>query len=201
MDETVFYLIRHAEAEGPRDRLAGRAPIGLSDRGRRQSARMAAWMRRRLGERGVGAVLTSPVRRARETAEPLARCLGRPAEPREALAEVAFGRWEGARFAALEDDPAWRRWNAFRSGAAAPEGESMAAVQARVVEELLRLRDSWPASSLAVVSHAAIVRASLAWFLGMPLDLVLRLGVRRGGISVLRVGARGARLDALNLRP
>src|SRR5215210_6640675 len=66
-------LVRHAE---PRrvgaGEVDGPADPGLTDRGRQQAERLAAW----LAVEPVDAVITSPLRRARETAAPVASALG-----------------------------------------------------------------------------------------------------------------------------
>lgn len=198
---TTFRLVRHGRTQGAADLLAGRSAIGLSAEGRRQATGLARWLRDRLAPDGLAAVYSSPVRRARETAEPIARAFELDPVPVEGLTEVDFGRWEGRSFAELERDPAWTVWNRFRAGARAPDGETMGDVQARAVGELLRLRELHPGEEIAVVSHAAVLRTVACHFLGLSLDLALRLEVDPGSQAELWLGEETARFRSWNVRP
>ena len=85
-------LIRHAESVGNRElRLQGQAEFPLTERGRRQAEELAA----SLAERQVIAVYSSPIRRALDTAEAIARPLGLTVEVQAALQEYDFGKLSG----------------------------------------------------------------------------------------------------------
>ncbi|HLV21570.1 MAG TPA: histidine phosphatase family protein [Polyangiaceae bacterium] len=192
---TTLLLVRHGLTAAVGHALAGRADEpGLGDEGWAQAQRLADWLH------GVqpSAVYTSPIRRAVQTAECIAARLQQRAQARPALTEVDFGAWTGRRFEALDDVERWRRFNTFRSGTAPPGGEPMSTVQARVVGELLGLRDAHPDATVVVVSHADPIRSALAHFLGVPLDLMLRLSVDPASTSALELGDWGATLRFLN---
>jgi probable phosphoglycerate mutase len=192
---TTFYLIRHAEREGDQQRLVGRAEgVRLSARGRRQAARVAE----RLAHDSLNHVFSSPMERAQETAEPLARAHGVSVEISHAVTEIDFGGWTGRTFPELAADDEWRKFNAFCSVTCPPNGEGMPAVQARVVGEILRLRKILPDSRVAVVSHGDPIRVAIAYFLGAPLDLFERIEIRLASVSVLTMDEAGARLLRLN---
>jgi probable phosphoglycerate mutase len=126
--------------------------------------------------------------------------LGEEVRPCEALAEVDFGDWAGRRVDDLRaGDPRWRWWNEFRSGTPAPGGETAVEVQARVVGEVLRLRSVHPETVVALVSHADVIRAALAWALGVPLDLARRLEVGLASASVVAIGDGGPWVLGVNL--
>mgnify|MGYP001272979075 CR=1 FL=1 len=186
---TTFYLIRHAEKDAPEDVLAGRTPgIGLSERGRRQAEAIA----QRLAAEPIRAVCASPVQRAKETAEPLARTRGVQVQTRAGLHEIEFGEWTGKRFAELEAVESWRWFNRFRSGTRVPGGETIGEVQARFVAEMLRLREAYPNDGVALVSHGDPIRVALGYFLGAPLDLFERIEVGLASISVVAMDEVGA---------
>jgi broad specificity phosphatase PhoE len=195
--QTLFHLIRHGAYPLLNQALGGRGNHGLSEEGRAQAARIA----RRLADRPIGAVVSSPVQRARETAEPIAALMG--LEPRidPAFTEIDFAAWSGKRFADLADDPAWRSWNSFRGTAGVPGGETMLAVQARALAGLSRLAVRYPDAELAVVSHADVIKAVLTHVLGAPLDLMRRLEISPGSISQLALRADDATVLAINLIP
>ena len=194
MTACTIHLVRHGEHGQVGQALSGRTPgIGLSDAGRLQAAALAV----RLKGSGVGAVLSSPVQRARETAAPIAAALGVATVVEPGLEEIDFGAWSGQRFDALAAAPGWDAWNRARSLAATPGGETMLAVQARAVAALMRQAGG----AVVAVSHSDVIKAVLAFALGMPLDLLHRLEVAPGSRSVLVLGGDFARVEAVNLPP
>lgn len=187
MAPTTVHLVRHAAHGLLPHTLAGRMPgVALSDEGRAQAAALPA----RLGP--VGAVLSSPVQRALETAA----ALGRPVAEAPGFEEIDFGRWTGLRFDALDADPAWHAWNAFRSLAACPGGETMHAAQSRALSALQGLRGG--EATVAVVSHADIIKAVLAAVLGVSLDRLDRFTVDPASISTVVLFDGYARVERIN---
>ncbi|HSK40803.1 MAG TPA: histidine phosphatase family protein [Arenibaculum sp.] len=191
---TIFYLVRHALHDWLGQGIAGRTDVPLSDAGHAQAGRLAE----RLSREPIDAVQTSPLLRTRQTAQPIAERLGLGAELAPAVVEIDFGEWTGRRFGELEADPRWRRWNAVRSTSRAPEGETMIEVQARFVDHLSRLSRERPGGRVALVSHGDPIRAVLAHWLGMPLDLFLRLEVSPASISVIGLDDGGPRVFSIN---
>ena len=137
--------------------------------------------------------MSSPLERARETAAAIAEPAGLPVEIDPALIEIDFGDWTGSRFEALHGSEAWRRYNAFRGTACSPGGEAMLDVQARAVAAMVRGREAHPGAELVLVSHADVIKAALAHFLGAPLDLFQRIADRA---RLAQPGAAGGRLGA-----
>ncbi|CAM5610027.1 RNase H type-1 domain-containing protein OS=Streptomyces antimycoticus OX=68175 GN=SSPO_069470 PE=4 SV=1 [Streptomyces antimycoticus] len=99
----TFVLLRHGETPlTPEKRFSGSGGTdpGLSDVGRHQAERVAA----ALAARGtIQAIVTSPLRRCRETAEAVARRLGLDVRVEEGLRETDFGAWEGLTFAEVKE--------------------------------------------------------------------------------------------------
>ncbi len=186
---TTFFLIRHASNDVLRTGIAGRQPgVHLNEQGRRQAESLAQC----LASQGINHILSSPMERARETAEPLAKRLGLKVEVSPALNEVEFGDWTGRTFAELDQLPAWKQWNSLRSSARIPNGESMLRVQCRVVEEILRLKELWTEDTMALFSHGDPIRTAILYWLGMPLELVHRIEIRTASFSILSLDAWGA---------
>jgi broad specificity phosphatase PhoE len=89
---TELVLVRHGETVWHHDnRYAGRSDVALTDRGRDQAEQLARWA----GGTRIDAVHTSPLQRARDTAEPAGRALGVAVAVDERLVEVDFGRGDG----------------------------------------------------------------------------------------------------------
>jgi len=144
------------------------------------------------------AVYTSPLERAVETAEPIARRHGLDPQRVDALGEMRLGEWEGLTFAELEHLEERRRFNAFRSGVRAPGGELMLETQVRMIQQLDCLHLRHPDDTIAVVGHADPLRAVIAHFLGMPLDLMLRVEISPASVSVVRMGEWASHVICLN---
>ncbi|MFW5855431.1 MAG: histidine phosphatase family protein [Thermodesulfobacteriota bacterium] len=194
MAGTIFLLIRHGAVDTV-DILGGRSPgIHLSPTGRRQAEALPE----RLAGLNIDAIYASPLERTRETAEPLAAKHGLEIQIFEDALEFDIGGWTGKTFAELEDDPLWRRFNRFRSETPAPDGESMAEVQARFAKGLHRLQQEHPGRMVAVFSHQDVIRAALCLYLGMPLDLFSRLAVDHASVSMVSVHDAGAEIIRIN---
>lgn len=195
---TVIHLLRHGEHGLLGRVLAGRMPgVGLTERGR---AEIAAVADRLLADK-VAALYASPLQRTRESAEILAERLGLPVAFRDDLIELDFGEWTGATFDSIRADPRWISWSTQRSLSSIPGGESMRAVQRRVVEALLEIYDSHREETVVAVSHGDVIRAALVFALGMPLDFYGRIEVAQGSLSTIRLDPGGIRVLAINERP
>ncbi|MFW6076611.1 MAG: histidine phosphatase family protein, partial [Hyphomicrobiales bacterium] len=153
-----MFLVRHARHSLVDHVLVGRKPgVGLSAGGRREAAQLAA----RFAGRSIARVQSSPRRRARETAAPLADALGLEVEIVPGLDEIDFGQWTGRCFDELAPDPRWQAWNGARSMARPPGGESMIEAQARVVGHIEQLGCTLDGGNAVLVSHCDVIRAAL----------------------------------------
>jgi len=167
-------LLRHGETA---DNLAGRF-LGRSDPSLTASGLdVARGLRGAIDLGGEGTVVSSPARRAIETAEALG---ARGPEVDAGFRELDFGAWEG-----LTPDEAARRdpeaFAAFERGDldAFPEGESIADVWDRTEAAIAPRADE----RLVVVTHATVIRVVVAGLLGLPIDRYrARLG-RPGHLS------------------
>ena len=195
---TTFYFVRHGTNDWLSKGIAGRSPgVHLNEEGRRQAERVASF----LEPKGIHAILSSPLERTMETAEPFARRMGKPLSSPDWLLEVNFGDWTAKSIAELDAREDWKKWNHFRSGHRAPGGESMMEVQARMVTGMESLRRGTGEAAVAFFGHGDPIRAALLYYLGMPVDMLQRLEVSPGSISVLKIGDCGAQLTGLNLLP
>ncbi|MFL6215614.1 MAG: histidine phosphatase family protein [Blastocatellia bacterium] len=192
---TTFLLIRHAQTDFIGSALAGWIEgVRLNEVGRAQAERLAE----HLAGVKVAALYSSPLERALETAAPMAARFGLDVQPLEEVGELRYGSWEGRSFDDLASDPAWHRFNAMRSLARIADGEMMIEAQARVIAALERLRLSHREATVAVVSHADIIKAALMHYLGVPMDFVHRLEISPASVSVIEVDALAVRVVAVN---
>ncbi|HEX5222226.1 MAG TPA: histidine phosphatase family protein [Verrucomicrobiae bacterium] len=192
---TTFYLVRHASNDLLPHTLAGRMPgVHLNEKGRREAERLAD----RLAPVPVHQIFSSPLERAKETANPLAKRLGLKMEVAEALNEIDFGDWTGKRLAELDCLERWRRWNCCRGTARIPNGETMLEVQNRMVDALTLWRQRFPDETIALFGHGDPIRATLLYFAGMPPDFIHRLEVSPAGVSIVELDDWAVRVRAIN---
>jgi probable phosphomutase (TIGR03848 family) len=192
---TTFLLIRHAQTDFVNTALAGWIEgVHLNDEGRAQAARLAE----RLAQVKITGVYSSPLERALETASLIAAQHGVEAQSLEELGELHYGDWTARGFDDLASDPAWHRFNALRSLARIPNGEMMIEAQARTVAALERLRLAHREETVAAVSHGDIIKAAMAHYLGVPLDLFHRIEISPASVSIVTVDALAVRVLAVN---
>jgi probable phosphoglycerate mutase len=191
----TLVLIRHAAHDLLGRTLVGRAPeVRLSTAGAHEAEALAE----RLAGSAVRALYSSPRERARDTAAPIAARLGVPVEIAPELDEIDFGDWTNRAFAELDELEPWRRFNQFRSGTPCPNGESALDVQARFLRLVERLSTTHAEHWVALVSHGDVIRAALAHYLGIHLDLFQRLEISPASVSILRVGPYGPEVLLVN---
>ena len=194
----VFHFLRHGEHGLLGKVLAGRMPgVGMTERGRAEIASQAE----RLAREKIAAIYASPLQRTRETAEIVSARLSLSIEFRDDLLELDFGEWTGATFDAIRADPRWQTWSTQRSLAAIPGGESMRAVQQRIVAAMIELNERHLHETIVLASHGDVIRAALLYALGMPLDFYNRIEIGQGSISTIQIHPGGIRVLAVSERP
>ena len=192
---TTFLLIRHALHEFGGHRIAGRTPdVNLSPDGLRQATALAE----RLARTKIDAIYASPVLRCQQTAERIAAPHRLEIRTADAITELDFGDWQGATLADLDGQDHWKRFNAFRSGTRAPNGELFLETQLRIVRFLLDIKDRHPNQTVAVVSHADVIRAALLHFLGMPMDHFLRVEISPASVTTVAIAPYGPWVLGIN---
>ena len=187
-------LIRHALplrvelVEGPAD-------PELAPEGWQQAGRLAAW----LASEGIDAVYSSPLRRALQTAEPLAELTGHEVRVVDGLAE-----WDrqASSYIPIEelqaaDDPVWK---SLAAGALHELGVDAPSFQGRVVSAVAGIVAAHPGETVAAVCHGGVLNAYLSNILG--LDRVLFFAPDYTCINRVRVSSSGVRsLRTLNETP
>jgi probable phosphomutase (TIGR03848 family) len=193
---TRLLLIRHGANDAQKSGvLTGWTPgVHLNQVGRAQAQALA----QRLASVEVAAVYASPLERTLETAEIVAAPHGLSVVVREDLGEVRVGRWTGQPLEKLYKRRLWRKVQFVPSVVRFPGGESFQEVQARAVAELERLCVEHPKQTVAVVSHADVIKAAVAYTIGLHLDLFQRLVIAPASLTVLELGGLMPHLLCLN---
>jgi broad specificity phosphatase PhoE len=187
---TRLLLLRHGETElSIKRRYSGRGDPELTARGHDQAEAAALRLARPeaggLAPDGIAAVLTSPLRRARQTAAAVADALNVPLQVRDALTETDFGGWEGLTFAeAAERDPDLHaRWLGDEH-VPPPGGESFADVGARVAAERDAMLAAYPGTTFVVVTHVTPIKLLLRAALAGGPEILYRLHLDLASLSV-----------------
>ncbi|MGW4813240.1 histidine phosphatase family protein [Kitasatospora cineracea] len=185
---TTLLLLRHGEtALTPHRRFSGSGGTDpeLSGTGLAQAARAAASAL--LAEAPVHAVISSPLRRCRQTAQAAAERLGLDVEIEDGLREADFGHWEGLTLDEIRTrHPAdLRAWQS--SATAAPTGatESLAEVAARTAAARDALLARHPGRRLLLVSHVTPIKTLIAGALTAPAEATHAMHLSPASLSVL----------------
>lgn len=193
---TYLFLIRHGENEWTKEgKLAGRTPgVHLNEAGRAQAAALAE----RLRVQPISAIYSSPLVRCVETAQPLGEALGLPVQEEPGLLEVDYGAWRGGALKELAQKPEWKLVQVYPGGFRFPGGETLREVQSRAVAALERIRTQHAGEAVAIFAHGDVLRTSLAYYLGAPLDLFQRIRISTASVSLVAFHAFGPAILLVN---
>ena len=193
----IILLIRHGENDYVKEhRLPGRKPgIHLNKNGRSQAKAVA----KKLSQAPIKGIYSSPLERAMETAEPIAKALDMKVIIRQGLIETDVGKWQGKKVKKLSRLKSWRNVQINPSRFRFPGGERIEESQHRFVEEIETLcAKHEPEDMFVCVSHADPIKLAVAFYLGLSLDMFQRLSVAPASITALYIGDFGSRLLMLN---
>ncbi len=192
---TTIVLVRHGETDWNRDnRFQGHADPPLNDTGRAQASALAA----NLAGMALAAAYTSPLRRARETAEVLGDALGLTPVDESSLMEIDVGSWSGlTRTEIAERFPAgFARWLEGRHGW--DDGETNDDLGARVVAGLLEIGAKHPDAAVLAVTHGGPIRSALAAAERIPFDGAHGSIHGIGNCTVVELAVRDGALERLD---
>ena len=184
----MIYLVRHGQtvfnAEG---RLQGHVDSPLTELGESQARRAGATLAGLVGDAAGWRIVSSPLGRARATAEAVRQALGvTEVEIDARLIELSWGEWDGALRAELKarnpdafGDSGW----SFRS----PTGEPYEAVQARMADWLASLPPE-PERRIIAVSHGVAGRVLRGVYAGLSRDETVEQAVPQDAVYRLSGG-------------
>lgn len=168
-------LLRHGQTQlSVERRYSGRGDHELTPEGRRQARLAAERLSRQRGR--IAAVISSPLARARQTAEAVAEPLGLDVRVHDGLIETDFGEWEGLTFteASARDPELFQRWMSDTS-VAPPGGEPFDEVARRVEKAKDELVADYASANVLVVTHVT------------PIKMILRMALEAGPAFLFRL--------------
>ncbi|MFE5486977.1 bifunctional RNase H/acid phosphatase [Streptomyces sp. NPDC056527] len=189
----TFVLLRHGEtALTPEKRFSGSGGTDpeLSAAGLRQAEAVAA----ALAARGtIQEIVSSPLKRCRQTAEAVAARLGLDARIEDGLRETDFGAWEGLTFAEVRERYAddLDAWLASPKAAPTGGGESFATVARRVSATRDRLTAAYAGRTVLLVTHVTPIKTLVRLALGAPPESLFRMELSAASLSAVAYYADG----------
>ena len=192
---TILLLIRHALTEFTGKRLSGSTPgIHLSTEGKAQAEHLAE----RVSTLPISALYASPLDRCMETALAIGARRALTVRALPELEEVGYGRWTGRPLAQLARTALWKKVQHSPSSVRFPGGETLSEVQRRAVTALDGIAERHPRATVAAVTHADVIRLTLAHYAGVHIDLFQRLIVSPASVSAVVLGDRIPRILRIN---
>ncbi len=186
----TLLLVRHAESEWNRlARYAGQRDVPLSDRGKRQAQCVAE----RLQRERLCAIYSSPLQRARETAEAIAsrHRLKVTVDPR--LSEIDHGLWQDLTVAQVQAQfpEEYALWHTAPHQLVMPQGECLSDVARRACVAEAEIVAKHSDGQVVICSHDAVLRVMLLDSLGLGLEHFGKWRIANASISILQADAQG----------
>ena len=187
-----LYLLRHGQTALSRANVfCGR---GLNPELTEEGISMAGAFAAAYSERAWTAIYSSPLKRAIDTASPLATAKGLTIEMREELAEIDYGSWDGLTTEVVARD--WHdeheRWTADPAWNPPAGGETAIALSQRMTNVIEEITGAHMDGNVLVVSHKASIRVLLCALLGVDVGRFrYRFGCPVGSVSIVEFGGHG----------
>ncbi|OGF26084.1 hypothetical protein A2303_04765 [Candidatus Falkowbacteria bacterium RIFOXYB2_FULL_47_14] len=156
-----IYFARHGKTEyGEEHRLEGVSDSELTDEGKKQAGRLGLFLK----DRNIKKIISSPLKRSRQTAAIVSGLTGADMNIDETWREMSYGAWDGKKKEDLKNLPDWQKRENNKYFFAHPEGESYDALYRRLEPAFGRLTDDWPLHNLLIVAHCGVLRAANKYF-------------------------------------
>jgi len=188
-------VIRHGQSEADILKvIEGRADFPLTQLGNKQAVQMAEWVN---GYIKLDKIFTSPLQRARQTAERLSAVTGIPVELDDSLME-----WKNGLIAGLSIEDANKKYpkpNLYFPHTIVYEQESDIEFRARAEKALSRIINENPLESkIAIVSHGGLIARLFQSFLRLPIISDVSINTSDTGIHHWKISTGGRRIIFAN---
>jgi broad specificity phosphatase PhoE len=163
---TTVFLVRHGRTGWNKEQVfRGHKDVPLDEVGR-EEARLVG---KRLKGEGIKAVFSSPLSRARETAEAVARSHNVEVQIVEGLIDLHFGEWEGQSLKEVQKQypDLYAQWQGAPHQVIFPGGEGLAAVRSRAIKAVEKIVERHPQEAVALVSHRVVLKVLICALLGL----------------------------------
>ncbi len=167
--KTNLIIVRHGQSMANLEHsFAGLTDVPLSPLGHRQAQATANY----LANEPIDVILSSPLLRAYQTAEPIAKSHGMPIIKVEDLHEIYGGEWEGMTWAQIgaQYGELFVQWNNDFSRVCCPGGDNMIDTFARARKVLLEICTQYEGKTVCFATHAGLMRSMRGHFLGGAIE-------------------------------
>ncbi len=194
---TKLILVRHGQTVWNKlGKYQGQADIELSEVGRKQASLLA----QKFPIEKVDAIYSSPLIRAKETAEIIGAKFNIPVETCPEFCEISFGKWEGLTYDEIhtqwpkEHDMLFTRPDLLTC----PEGEGFTQVQERSAKKMESLIKENPDKTFVIAAHGGVIRTLLCHALGMPLKNMWRIRQDNTAVNLVTAYNEGLTVELMN---
>lgn len=184
---TMIHLVRHGETIlTPTRKFSGTGSLDpeLTEDGLAQAERVAGEVVKLQPE----VLISSPLKRARQTADAIARATGLEVAEDEDWFELSFGTWDGksieeVRAESPDEYQAWLNSSSYRPG----DGESYDEARVRIDAALDKLVAKYPGQKVVVVTHNGVIKSAVNLAIGGPNDGVFHMDATPCSISTISI--------------
>lgn len=197
---TSFLLIRHGHTRATETGLLYTDPAAeLTEKGVEQAKAVAGW----ISKHNPDKLLCSSAKRVVDTARAIAAVLDKEPIVTPELSEWHVGDWEGRSYLDIKkkDPDVYQLWSHDPIRNRPPGGESIVDLCERIADHVQMMIDQYSGQTVALVTHAGIIRAILISALGMPIDNFWRLSIPVGSVSRVDFSKTFATVHFVSARP
>jgi len=183
---TRIILVRHGQTPWNKDKIfRGSRDIPLNDTGREEARLAGEWLK---GET-IHAAYCSPLSRARDTGEAIARHHALQVADLPGLTDLKYGDWEGLPLTEVKVKYAdlYRRWETAPHTVRFPNGETLDGVKARALAAVAAVVQRHPEQTVLLAAHRAVNKVLIAVFIGLDNSHFWRLGQDTTAINCFNV--------------
>ena len=194
---TTIYLIRHGQTDWNKKKIfRGRADVPLNEHGRKEAEALAQYLK----DVRPTACYSSPLSRARETAEIALRPRSLTIVPDEGIIDIDYGKWQGVSDADVRKhySETHRRWHATPQRVKFPNGESLAMVRRRAMASLDRIRSNHPEGIVYVVAHRVVTKVIMCAVLGLANAAFWKIRQDNCAYNIIELTDKGAVVVVMN---
>ncbi len=172
---TRIILVRHGQTPWNKDKIfRGSRDIPLNDQGREEARLAGEWLK----NEAIHAAYCSPLSRARDTGEALARHHGLKVEDLPGLTDLCYGDWEGLPLTEVKVKYAdlYRQLETSPQAVRFPKGETLDEVKARAMAGVIEVVRRHPEQTVLLAAHRAVNKVLIAALIGLDNSHFWRLG-------------------------
>jgi len=178
------YLVRHGETDWNRKEIyQGQEDIPLNEKGKKEARNLALTLK----GIEISSIYSSDLKRAKETAEIIAKSLGiQTVIYKESLREMNFGEWTGKSVFEMEENSAlFQLWSKDPWNISPPEGETLKELASRVRKEAEEIFLKHYGQNVLVVTHAGPIKAIIFDLIGSTGNPYWNLDISHDTIVVI----------------